>query len=373
MQIFKSGIEKVDKILKSIIDGKVHIQSSREEICNKENVLDTINEIKLRILGVIEIDSTEKELKFLIEEYFKNQKNKRELRKIGIKIIRLIYRIKSSYNKSNGKLKKVNLSDDVKCLVKSYYTTEENGNLIESLLLERLIIDSTEDKQTEIIITPDLLDHKKIDFILRTLFNEIDLKIGTQVTFTNGSHKLRKCIEIENLACEIDRPSLDNPYEQEHYRKIKLDELKSLFTPDITAFISINTKFGDDLSGTDKLRLKRKFTSNLGKNNVGFLQDSLKDYEKELFRDISLGYLAASKEIGNFIKNGIFKKELDIPDSQYKIKFGKYDKNNSSINLRIQYEGFILADITYFITNKAMKKNKDTNIIMKKRLLKEKK
>jgi hypothetical protein len=49
--------------------------------------------------------------------------------------------------------------------------------LIESLLLERLIIDSTEDKQTEIIITPDLLDHKKIDFILRTLLDEIDLKI----------------------------------------------------------------------------------------------------------------------------------------------------------------------------------------------------
>jgi hypothetical protein len=121
------------------------------------------------------------------------------------------------------------------------------------------------------------------------------------------------------------------------------------------------------------LKLKRKFTSNFWKNNVWYLQNFLKDFEKELFRDISLWYLTASKEIWNFIKNWSLKKELYIPDSLYKINFGKYDKNNSSINVRIQYEWFILADITYFITNKAMKKNKDTTIIMKKRWLKEKK
>ncbi len=370
---YNKAVEKIDKMLRATIDWKVHIQSSIREIDDKKNVLDTIDEIKLRVLWVVEINSTEKELKFLIWEYFKNQKNKRELRKVWIKIIRLIYRIKSCYNKSTWELKRVNLSDDVKCLVKTYYTTEENWNLIESLLLERLLIDSSNDEQTEIIITPDLLDHKKIDFILRILWEEKDLKIWTQVTFTNGWHKLRKLIEIENLACEIDRPDIDNPYEQEHYKKIKFDKLRSLFRPDITAFISINTKFWNNLGWHDKQRLKNKFNNNLKKDNVWYLQDSLKDYEKELLRDVSLWYIIAAKEIENFIKNWSFKKELDIPKSQYKIKFGNYYKNNSSINVRIQYEWFILGDITFFITKKALEKNKNTIILMKKKVLKEKK
>lgn len=365
---YGNGVKKIDKILNAITDWKIHIQSSDIQKQAWLELLGTLDDIKLQILWVLEISWDKKELLDLIDDYNKNKENKNELRKIWIKIIRLIFRLKTSFDKQNQSLKKVKLSDDVKNIVRWYYTNEENWNLIESLLIERILIDSLETKDINLILTPDLLDHKKIDFILRIMWDN-DLKIWTQVTFTNWKHKKRKFTETENLAYEIDDETIDNPHEAPIYNSIKFKNLKPTYNPDLISFISISDKFWKEITWSDKQRLKKSFSAKLEKDYIKSLQDSLKDYEQELFRDLSVWYILASKEIKTYLETWELKNQISIPNSDYVINI---NNNSSNIFAKLEFNWFVLAEFTFFITNKSISKFHSKHIKIIDRKLKNK-
>lgn len=369
---FNTWTKRINSVLKAILDWKVHIQSSENERLNNNYILETVNQIKLQILWVIEIDSNEKELKKLVREYFQNKTNKWELRKIWIKIIRLLYRIKCSYNKDKRELKKVQFSDNISSLIWKHYKTEVNWNLIEALLIEKLLMISEDDGKVEVVVTPDILDHKKIDFILKIRWKDNDLKIWTQVTFTNGKHLHSKKIEVENLAYEVDKPDSINNNEEKHYNMINLWDISPRINPDITSFVSIETSLWRKIQWKRWQKLRNNLIWSFEKSKIWYLDESLWEKESEKLATISLWYILASKEVSNFMENWTYNKKVNIPNTDYEVNISCFKKDDSSINVSISNGNWhILARISFFITQKSLNKYWNTKNI-KKRTLKSK-
>lgn len=352
---FNSWVQKIDKILDAIINWKVHVQESGN--IKEENILETVNQIKLQILWIIEIDWNEEELKELIREYIKHKSDKNELRKIWIKIIRLLHRVQSIYNKKKWKFKKVELPDNISESINQYYKTEENWNLAEALILEKLLKLSKYDKEVEVVITPDVLDHKKVDFILKIKWKDNSLVIWTQITLTRGKLTDFKKTEVENLAYEIDNPKLVNNHENKNYNLINLWDLSPKLRPDITAFISIEASLWKKLYWKRWKKLKHAIIQSFNEDKIWYLDESLDLNESEKLKIISLWYVLASKEINSFLEKWFYNKKVRIPNTWYNLNLTNFEKDNSSVNVNISNDKWhILARVNFFITQSSLNK-----------------